>query len=104
MCLKFTGGQLDRVFVRQLLLRRLRTLGQLRTQCILAGKRLRRMRNRHEQQKTGIYQVFCGQVSGRIECDAGGDIPGMLSGITICYLRIVFQVFQRVTETGNQRY
>ena len=101
MCLEFTGGQLDRVFVRQLLLRRMRTLGQLRTQCILAGKRFRSLRDGREQQKAGNYQVFCRQVSERTECDAGGDKPRMLSGITICYLRIVSQVFQRVTETGN---
>ena len=104
MCLEFPDAELDGIFVRQLLLRRLRTLGQLRTQRVLTGERLRGVCNRHKQQKAGIYQVFCWQDSERNDRDAESDESGMLSGITICYLRIVFQVLQRVTETANQGY
>lgn len=36
----------------------------------------------------------------RTDCEAGDGEIGMLSGISICYLRIVSQALQRVTEKG----
>jgi hypothetical protein len=56
----------------------------------LAGERVRGLRHGHEQQKASSYQEFCKQDYWGTECGAGGDETGMLSGISICYLRIDF--------------